>query len=428
MVGVPHMQTVTPVAPARQWGPDTGTTAALVVAVAAVWSVMKVLSVWVWVTIPNAYGDTTYYFTSAQEAAAGAGVRGVLEEYPTPAALLLLLPYHLGATDQDAYRGAILLMTSLADAAFAVVLGRRTGPVGVLAWVVLTTVSGHVSLLRFDMVPAVVAGAAVLAVGQGRTVAASVLVGLGTGLKLWPGVLAPLALGRAASRARASLAFVATGVVLVAVSLATGGWARLFTPLGYQGDRGLQVEAVAATLPMSAWPANPDYHVFYSVFHAFEIVGPGVPGWLRAAEVASVFAALACVVLLVRWFRHGARPDAAGYVALVCVGAFIVTSRALSPQYLLWIAAPTAAIIGLAFRPGPGRPALVPATVTFVQVAVLCLLTTGIYPVYYSGIISRMDTTAPAVGLLVARNVGVVAFVAWAAVWAVVGSRRARPA
>ena len=65
------------------------------------------------------------------------------------------------------------MATSLADAAFAILLGRRLGPVPVLGWMVLTTVLGQVALLRFDMLPAVAAGAAVLLAAQGAGRAAS---------------------------------------------------------------------------------------------------------------------------------------------------------------------------------------------------------------------------------------------------------------
>ncbi|MDO5535870.1 MAG: glycosyltransferase family 87 protein, partial [Propionibacteriaceae bacterium] len=330
------------------WGPDAGSAAALVVTLAVVWLVAKLVAIWGWVLVPGEYGDTYYYFLTAQETvASGGGVADALREYPTPAGLLLLWPYLGGADDHDSYRAAILAMTSVADAAFAALLGRRTGPVGVLAWVALTSALGQVALLRFDMLPAVVAGAAVLLAMQGRRTMASVLVGVGTGLKLWPIVLAPLVLtGRRWPRPLIALA--GTGVGLVALSLATGGWDRLLSPLSYQGDRGLQIESVFATWPMHAWANDEAYTVWYSTFHAYEVTGPAVAAWLQVAQVASLLGVLGCVALLVWWFWRGADPAALGWLALVLVGTFVITSRALSPQYLLWLAAPTAVLVALA--------------------------------------------------------------------------------
>ena len=417
---------VTPPAPAApslpraSWGPDAATAASLVVTTAAIWLVAKMVSTWAWVLLTGEYGDTYYYLTTAEEVSrAGGGVAEAFREYPTPAGLLLMLPYELGATHHDQYRAAILVMTSLADAAFALLLGRRTGPLGVLAWVLLTSSLGQLALLRFDMLPAAVAGAAVLLAMENRRVAASVLVGLGTGLKIWPIVLAPLAHRRGGWRAPL-VALAATGAALVVGSLAAGGWTRLLSPLGYQRDRGLQIEAVAATIPMHAWADDPAYRVWFSTFVAYEVVGTSVPTWLAVAQAASVVGALACVTLVGWWFWRGSDPAAIAWLALVLVGTFVVTSRALSPQYLLWLAAPTAVLVALALRGGKQAPPLAPALLTFAAVLVLCGLTLAIYPVHYDGLVNRGELTERALAFLTARNLGLLALVAWSAACAIV--------
>lgn len=401
------------------WGPDAPTAAALVATVAVVWLAMKLISVWAWVIAPGQYGDTYYYFLSAQEAARGGGIASALAEYPTPAGWLLLLPYQWGATGHESYRAAIVGMTSLADAAFAVALGRRLGPVPVLAWVLLTSSLGQLALLRFDMLPAVAAGAAVLMAMGGRRTAAAVLLALGTGLKLWPIVLVPLLLRRRRNR-RPLLAFAATGAALVAASLAAGGPERLLSPLRYQNERGLQIEAVAATVPMHVWAGDDAYRVWFSGFHAYEVLGPAVEVWLHVARAASVVGALGCLVLLAWWWHHRTPWASVAWLALACVGAFIVTSRALSPQYLLWLAVPVAVLVGFAWLGGPDAPPLGPSLVTFAAALALCVLTTAVYPVYYAGVVARSPTTGVAVALLSARNIGLVAFVAWCAACAVV--------
>lgn len=426
-----------------RWGADAPAAVALVLTLVVVWGAAKLVSVWAWVVVPAQYGDTYYYFLTAQELArTGGGVAGVLLEYPTPAALLLLLPWELGATDHEAYRQAVVVMTSLADAAFALLLGRRLGPVAVLAWVGLTSALGPLVLLRFDLLPAVVAGAAVLLAMEGRRVAASVLVGLGTGLKVWPIVLFPLTLGRRDTHPRHTrtpwrtpafvanpltgpvLGLAATGIALVAGSLAVAGWDRLLSPLAYQRDRGLQIEAVPATLPMQAWADDPAYRVWYSTFKAYELVGPSVVGWIGVAQVAALVGAVACVALLAWWFWRGADPRAIAWLALALVGTFVVTSRALSPQYLVWLAAPLAVLVGFAFRGGPDAPPLGPALVTFALGLGLCTLTLAVYPVYYDHLLQRSPLTDRALLLLTLRNVGLLALVAWSAACALTVVRR----
>ncbi|MFT3876285.1 MAG: hypothetical protein QM708_07690 [Propioniciclava sp.] len=440
------MSAVNARAPHPVWGPDATSTAVLAGAVAIVWVVAKLVSVWGWVIAPGEYGDTFYYFTAAQQAATGGGVAEAMREYPTPAALLLMLPYELGATHHDSYRGAIVWMTSIADAAFALVLGRRLGPVPVLAWVAITSSLGQLALLRFDMLPAAVAGLAVLFAMAGRGGAASALVALGTGLKIWPIVLMPLTL-RHGRLARPAVVLAGVGTALVALSIAVGGVGRLLSPLGYQSDRGLQIEAVAATVPMFTWAHDEAYQVWYSTFHAFEVLGPGVELWLRVAQGASWFGLVACLGLLARWWWNGAPASGIGWLAITLVGTFVVTSRALSPQYLLWLAAPAVVVLGYAWNaawrerdpatpgragsadgpglaagasdgPGEDAPGLVAALVTVAGVLILCALTTAVYPVYYGGITGRGDTTGHTLLLLALRNVGLLLLVSWSAVCA----------
>ena len=385
------------------------------IAVAVAWAGAKLLSAWWWVWRTGEYSDTYYYFLAAQDAVAHGTLAQALPEYPTPAAWLLLAPYLLGADDHASYRAAIMAMTTLADAAFALALARCAGPVGVLGWIGLTTALGSLPLLRFDMLPAAAAGLALLAIVQRRGALAGTLVALGTGLKVWPIVLAPLILaGR--RRAPAVASFVASGLVLVGGSVAIGGWDRLLSPLTHQGERGLQIEAVAALAPMWQWAARGPVSIGYSAFHAYEVSGPGVDGWLLAAQVAGLAAALGCGVLLLRWIAAGTPTAAVAWLALTLVGAFVVTSPALSPQYLLWFAPAAAVLLGTAHRDDPDAPAWWPAQVAWGITLALCVLTTVVYPIAYDSLLQHRLTTPTALFVLTIRNLGLVGFVAATAV------------
>lgn len=409
---------------AHGWGPDRRTAAVTVLAVATTWVALKLVALWGWVILPDDYGDTYYYFLTAQEQRGAAS----FPEYPTPAGLILTLPYRLGIHDYEAYRLTVVVATTVVDGAFAVLLGRRTGPVGVLGWMVLTTVLGQVSLLRFDMLPAVAAAAAILLVVQGSGRVAAVLIAVGTALKLWPVILAPLVVLGDRRRLRTLVWFAGSGLVLAVWSIAVGGWARLLSPLTYQSERGLQIESVAATIPMRAWVADTSYSVWYSTFHAYEIVGPGVTSLLDLLGPLSVGAFLGWGVLVARWFVKGAPGAVLPYLGLTGIGAFMVTSPALSPQYLLWIAAPTAVLLGLASNARTG-PSLAPAAITWVGAVTLCLLTTAVYPVTYEGLLGVTGLTHWAIVLLTARNVALIVFLAWTAAlsWSSSGSGTSSP-
>lgn len=395
---------------------------ALVAGLLALWASVKFWALEVNVLKPNEYSDTYYYFLQAQAAASGGGLAAMTPEYPTPAAALLMLPYWLGGVGYDSYRAGFLVLVVAVDALFVALLAWRTGAVGVLAWVLLETLSGRLALLRFDVIPAeLAAGTLLLLLGRRDALAASVAA-LGAGLKLWPALLLPLAFGRRATQRRTLASGLVTTAILVIGSLLAGGWPRLLSPLGYQRDRGLQIEAVAATPAMLARLGDPDLQIVWSKWNAYEITGPGVPGWLTASSVASVVAFVGFVALVAVWWRSGARPETAAYVGLFAIAAFMATSKALSPQYLLWLAAPASALQGTAF--GPAQPsgrtlaaALDPArrarvVITFAWVTALMALTAYVYPLHYDEILAGAPVP---VRVLAIRNLLLAGFVLWCA-------------
>lgn len=389
-----------------------------VAALTMTWIALKLVAMWGWVFLPDEYGDTYYYFLVAEERLGAAA----FPEYPTPAALLLNLPYLLGVHDYENYRLVIMISMTAADAAFAVLLGRLAGPISVLGWMILTTALGQVALLRFDMLPAVVAAAALLLAMNKSNRASMILVTIGVSLKVWPIILIPLLLMVSTRRKQALAWLGGSGLILLIGALLAGGSQRLWSPLIYQTERGLQIEAIAATPSMRAWAIQPGFAVAYSPFRAYEVTGPGVPGALAAVTALTIAAFIGWIVLVVWWIRRGSQPAATPYLAMTGIGAFLVTSAALSPQYLLWIAAPTAVLLGLRVGAGSG-PAPYPAQLTWMGVIVICLLTTAIYPVNYAGLFELSPTTPRVIALLTLRNILLVIFVLWSAAvtWVLIG-------
>lgn len=378
------------------------------------WALVKWVALQTYVWAPNEYSDTYYYFLQCQVAARD-GLAAMVPEYPTPAAALLYLPYLLGAQDYDSYRWGFLCLVVATDALFVLLLVTRASAGAVVAWIFLESLSGRLALLRFDVVPAVLAAAGVLLLTQRRPAHAAPLLALGVAVKARPALLLPLLFGPRDGRRRAGLSLAAAAAVLVAAAVALGGWPRLLSPLAYQRDRGLQIEAVAATPALLARLHDPAYEVVWSRWNAFEVSGPLVAPLLRATTVASVLGLAALAALFVAWFRRGARPEAAAHLALTAVALFMITSRALSPQYLLWLAALAVVVPGLA-RPADAASQS-DATLTLAWTAVLLALTTLVYPLFYDDLLS--GARALPTWLLAARNAALVAFAArcaWLAV------------
>ena len=85
--------------------------------------------------------------------------------------------------------------------------------------------------------------------------------------------------------------------------------------------------------------------------------GPGVSAALVASTVATV-AGLAVIVAAVRPRLRGAAepsPVAVGLLILATVAIMTITNKTLSPQYLLWLGGPMAALLLL--RAGAGARA-----------------------------------------------------------------------
>jgi hypothetical protein len=142
-------------------------------------------------------------------------------------------------------------------------------------------------------------------------------------------------------RRPAASVLVGTGLALALVSVALGGWGRLFSPLTYQADRGLQIESVLATPAMLGWLSDPGrWTVAYAASRAYEVTGPGVATLLSLSSLLTV---VYVVALAVAWWRLWVLRDRVRgatvlWVALAAVTGFVVVGKVLSPQYLLWLA------------------------------------------------------------------------------------------
>jgi hypothetical protein len=334
-------------------------------------------------------GDVFYYHRKIS-GLFEVGLPGTLMEYPTPVVWILTLPFGISLGDDWGYLVVFVLAMMALDAAFTYAVwrsgGRRHDP-AVDFWVLFVFLVGPLSYLRFDMIPAVLAGGALLA-ARTRPWVAGALTGLGAAIKLWPALLIPALLADRERRKPIAIGFVVVGFGLALVSLVAGGMTRLFSPLSWQSGRGLQIESVWATPLMLLRMTRPDrWYVDISRFQAYEIFGSGVELWQTVSDVATI-AGLAMIVLLwVRSFRvrGGVTPVAVALVVLATIAVVIITNKTLSPQYLLWLGGPVAALLLLRGRAGGWVRRIAVATL------VLALLTHLVYPLLYDSYLGRTN-------------------------------------
>ncbi|MEE1942478.1 glycosyltransferase family 87 protein [Streptomyces sp. TRM 70361] len=311
-------------------------------------------------------------------------------QYPPAAALAVLSPALLPFL---AYPAAFYTLVCAADAVvFAMLLyasrrapERGRGRAGVWVWVAGVPLLGPTVYARYDLMVTAVAVAALLALSRSPR-AAGALAAFGALLKVWPALLlAGTPRGRTTRVAWGTA--VATGLVLTALFAAAMPGALDF--LTHQRDRGTEVESLGALVFHVARHFGWEGQVLLN-YGSVEFLGPHVE---TVSTVAMVCSAAAFGWLLL-WRLRAVEWTAstAADAAFAAVLLFTVTSRVISPQYMVWLVG-LAAVCTVLRTGRQGLPAL------------LVVVATGVtlleFPVYFGNVVA---SDALGVTLLVLRN------------------------
>jgi hypothetical protein len=304
------------------------------------------------------FGDVRFYGAKVERMFQGElPYRDVATEYPPGSVPFTILPGLVVGTG-GGYRLVFACEMLLVDAvglwaatrlARVVDAGRRRIP---LAYVLAMVAVGPLLVLRFDLVPAVCVLGAVALAAQGRFGWAAAALGYGTAAKIFPGVLAPLlvlgmvpTLGWWRSLSRTVPAFLAGfGLTVVpALALSVRGTADSVL---YHVQRGVQIESLWANLIGLAHLLGLPARTVYG-FGAYDLTS-SVSGAAKALSGVATVTALAGAAWLVwRRARASGGLGPADWAGAFTIGtfAFVLPTRVLSPQYLVWLCAP---MVGLA--------------------------------------------------------------------------------
>jgi hypothetical protein len=279
-------------------------------------------------------------------------------QYPPVAALAILSPAVLPFLG---YSNAFFVLAFLADLAVLSLLlraGRRPGRSvrGAWVWTVGLALLGPTVYARYDVMVTAVAVAALLAgVRHPRVLGA--LAGFGALLKVWPALLLA-----GSFRGRAWWAAATTGAGLAALFAVSMPGSFAF--LTFQRERGTEVESVGALVFHVARHFGWRGEVLLN-YGSIEFLGPYV-GPVSTAALALTGLAFAWLLL---WRLSATRtaPHTLAEAAFTAVLLFTVTSRVISPQYLVWLVG--LAAVCLCFRASRmGAPASMVVAASFVTV------------------------------------------------------------
>lgn len=310
-----------------------------------------------------------------------------LWQYPPGAGVVILSPALLpGLT----YFQAFVVLTLAADAVTTVALARagrsRTRSLaGAALWVLGLPLLLNIPLARYDIQVTALAVLALLVLVRFPRVGGA-LAALGALVKVWPVLVL---LGTPKGRPTRSAWTAAAVTALSVLALLAASFHHPFSFLREQGGRGVQIESLGGTVLLFAtragWPGEVRYQ-----YGAMEFTGPYVS---TIAHVSLGLTAVA-LTLLVWWrLRCRHRTPATPYDAALCaVLLFTVTSRVISPQYMIWLIGLSA--VCLTSRSTAQRP-----------VVALVMAASAVSAVVYPGMYSQvMSCTWAGCALMLVRN------------------------
>jgi hypothetical protein len=316
-------------------------------------------------------------------------------EYPPGSLPAFLTPALLSENEPDfislfASEMALVLVAALVLTVLAArrLRGPWAWPVPALSFAACALLLYPVAVSRYDAVVALTLALAAYGapLGGRYLLLAYASLGFGAAAKLVPALAtAPLALQRrGVVRGYATFLVVLALFFGSALVLAGGAFLESF---GYHAARGLQVESLAASILIALGLVS---GVAFE-YGAFEVRGVGDD--LAASVSVAVTGAWLLITALVMYRKHRVGGfGGAGFprYAAALILAFMLGSKVLSPQYVIWLLP----LVPLSFGGVAG------AGISAVFVAA-CWATTQVFPTHYADLLSFRS---PGPELLLGRN------------------------
>lgn len=249
-------------------------------------------------------------------------------------------------------------------------------------WVLATLCLGPVSISRLDAFSVALAILGLLFVYLRFSKVSSIFLTLALWIKVWPIALMSAVFVAVHGKIRWFVTLAAGSVVAVVLAMLLGADSSVFSFLGDQSARGIQIESPIAAFWI--WPA-----VFGSVtsgiaynapLMTFEVFGANSAVFASLLTVVQIGALLITAALGFVAHRRGVAPSRIIFWAsFTGVLDLIVFNKVGSPQYMTWLVVPV--VFGFIAKVAEAKTAAA-------MVLVLSLMTWLVYPIAYDAILA----------------------------------------
>ncbi len=249
-------------------------------------------------------------------------------QYPPLAALVFILGYLIA----PATVGFVFLALAIDALLFYFLLeagleNNKKNYLPATIWVSAGVLVGPIMLGRFDVFPTFFAVLALLFIAKPSSF--GINIAFGALLKVWPALLF---LGIPRNKFKSNFLWFFGTFVSFSILL-TLWWPNSFSFITGQKSRGLQIESVGA-LPFMFWHLfDVDMPIEFR-YGAVEVVAPGV----NLVSTIITIAGLLLIGQIALWqFQNRLSNVGVADIGIYVVTASMVTSRVLSPQYIIWL-------------------------------------------------------------------------------------------
>ena len=273
-------------------------------------------------------------------------------EYPPYSLIWFLVPYAWSPDDVQRFRLAFGLEIWFVDAAIKSVLlwralrarDRFPDLIPFFVYSLGGAALGHLLLMKYDLVPALLSLAAVLTVVHGHPLLGGATTALAAGTKAYPALFIPILAAVAWRRSPPAGGRFALGVIVTALPLVLlAGWMPWWRFAAFHDLRGLEVGSLMASVIWAVHFAGVDA-TWSLVGTSNEVGGPLAEMLFMPGRMFWIATTVTCVGIAtaaaLRMRASGQAECTAAPVAmlmLLAATAFVASNTVFSPQFHLWL-------------------------------------------------------------------------------------------